>query len=130
MVENGTLVGIHWNSHKKCWSVVNFKSRKTHTLLKCHMSVLYLKDISFKIDNSKKKKALEIGKKDRHTFIVGYLCDNIELGSTFDGKVKYCVNDNNEPFKDENGCSIIGKMLYFSQDGKVYKKCEEEFDEN
>lgn len=112
------LVGIHWNSHKKCWSVVNFKSRKTVGLLKDHMSELLLSDISFKVDLSKKRKALEKGSKDRHTFIVGSLEEFGEYGTI--SPIKYQKEDNIHPFKDIEGNEIVGRSLYFSKDGKVF----------
>lgn len=116
--EGKTLVGVHWNSHRNCWSVVNMKSRKTVGLLNTHMQTLVLSDISFKVDLSKKRKALEIGKKDRHTFIVGYL-EN-ETFDTFDlSKIDYNVKDNNEPF-NLDGQSILGENVYFENNGKVY----------
>lgn len=113
------LVGIHWNSHKKCWSVVNFKSRKTIGLLSSHEKSLVLSDVSFKVDISKYKKAKEKGVKDRHTFIVGYMhhkdvcIDNLT-------KIQYDVKDLIEPFKSVNNDSLIGKSLFFDVDMKVY----------
>lgn len=115
------LVGVHWNSHKSCWSVVNFKSRRTVGLLRAHMPSLSLEDVSFKVDLSKKRKALEKGSKDRHTFIVGYLnnVDNIEV---IGDKIQYKKDNNIEPFISSQGNSLVGESLYFGEDGRVYKK--------
>ena len=117
----GALVGVHWNAHEKCWSVVAFNSRKTEKKVIGHTNRLMLEDITFKVSLSKKKAALEKGKKDRHTFIVGIFAGMDKKITTSKGKFFYDVTDNAEPFKDVNGGSLIGENAYFSSLGKVFR---------
>jgi len=70
-LKQGQLVGVHWNSHKNIWSIVEFKTRKTVGLVLGYAEQVTLKNCTVKIDESKKRKALEKGQKDRHAFIVG-----------------------------------------------------------
>lgn len=119
----GALVGVHWNAHEKCWSVVAFNSRKTEKKVIGHTDRLVLEDITFKVSLSKKKAALEKGKKDRHTFIVGIFAgmgENITSNQS-KGKFFYDVSDNEQPFKDVNGHSLIGENAYFSRLGRVFR---------
>lgn len=117
----GELVGVHYNAHEKCWSVVSFKSRKTVAKLAGHAPTLVLDDISFKVDLSKKRKAFEKGTKDRHTFIVGVFVGLDEKKLISKGKLFYNPTDNIQPFKNVNGESVVGKKVYFSKGGKVYQ---------
>lgn len=72
-LDQETLVGVHWNAHKKVWSIVAMKSRKTVGLVLGYASEVTLRDVTTHIDKTKRKKVLESGVKDRHAFIVGYV---------------------------------------------------------
>ena len=74
-LERGTLVGVHWNSHKNKYSVVAFSSRKTEGLVLGYVDKITLTDCTFYINKSKQKNVREKGKKDRHAFIVGIVED-------------------------------------------------------
>lgn len=74
-IDNETLVGVHWNAHKNCWSIVSMKSRHTTGLVLGYCREITLRDVTTHIDKSKQKKVIESGKKDRHAFIVGYIED-------------------------------------------------------
>lgn len=68
-----TLVGVHWNSHKHVWSIVEMKSRRTVGKVLGYADEVTLRDVTFHIDRAKQKSVLERGVKDRHAFIVGYI---------------------------------------------------------
>lgn len=70
-VEKNTLVGVHWNAHRSCWSIVQMKSRNTIGLVIGYADNLTLTDCTVKIDKSKQKNVRDSGVKDRHAFIVG-----------------------------------------------------------
>jgi hypothetical protein len=74
-IDKNTLVGVHWNAHKKCWSIVAMKSRKSVGLVLGYCQEITLRDVTTHIDKSKQKKVIETGTKDRHAFIVGYIED-------------------------------------------------------
>ena len=80
-LDKNTLVGVHWNAHKNCWSIVAMKSRKTVGLVLGYCQEITLRDVTAHIDKSKQKKVLEspTQAKDRHAFMVGYI---EELGYT------------------------------------------------
>jgi hypothetical protein len=80
-VVQGQLVGVHWNSHRACWSIVEFKSRNTIGRVLGYADQVTLDNCTVKIDQAKKKKLLETGVKDRHAFIVGEFitCGHIEI---------------------------------------------------
>lgn len=95
-IDGKTLVGVHWNAHKKCWSIVGMKSRKTTALVLGYCDEITLRDVTTHIDKSKQRKVIEspTGAKDRHAFMVGYIED---LEATHNGKPVYykpqCVSD-------------------------------------
>lgn len=74
-IDKNTLVGVHWNAHQDCWSIVKFNSRHSvgHVLGYCQE--ITLRDCTTHIDKSKQKKVREGTAKDRHAFIVGYIED-------------------------------------------------------
>jgi len=72
-VEKNMLVGVHWNAHKNCWSIVQFKSRHAVGLVLGYAENITLRDCTTHIDKSKQKKVRVTEKKDRHAFIVGYV---------------------------------------------------------
>lgn len=72
-IDQEKLVGVHWNAHKKVWSIVQMKSRHTTGLVLGYASQVTLRDVTTHIDNSKQKTVIATGKKDRHAFMVGYL---------------------------------------------------------
>jgi hypothetical protein len=77
-IDNHTLVGVHWNAHKKIFSIVSMKSRNSVGLVLGYANQVTLRDCTTKIDKSKQKKVIESGVKDRHAFIVGYI-ENLEV---------------------------------------------------
>ena len=74
-IEKGQLVGVHWNSHQSCWSIVAFKSRKAVGLVIGYADDVTLENVTFHIDKAKQKSVREKGTKDRHAFLVGNLVD-------------------------------------------------------
>lgn len=74
-IDKNTLVGVHWNAHKKIWSIVAFKSRKTVGLVLGYASQVTLRDVTTHIDKTKQKKVIDSNVKDRHAFMVGYIED-------------------------------------------------------
>lgn len=70
-IEEGDLVGVHWNKHKNVWSIVEMKSRKGVGLVKGYADEITLEDVTFHIDKAKQKGVRESGTKDRHAFVVG-----------------------------------------------------------
>lgn len=74
-IDKNTLVGVHWNAHKKVWSIVAMKSRHGVGLVLGYASQVTLRDVTTHIDKSKQKKVIDSGKKDRHAFMVGYIED-------------------------------------------------------
>jgi hypothetical protein len=76
-IDKEMLVGVHWNAHKKIWSIVQMKSRHSVGLVLGYASEVTLRDVTTHIDKSKQKKVLEspTQAKDRHAFIVGYIED-------------------------------------------------------
>lgn len=75
ILKKGQLVGVHWNSHKEVYSIVEFKSRNTAGLVIGYASSVTLINCTVKIDSSKQKTVREKNRKDRHAFIVGYVED-------------------------------------------------------
>ncbi len=74
-IDKETLVGVHWNAHKKVWSIVEMKSRKTVGLVRGYASQVTLRDVTTHIDKSKQRMVVKYGTKDRHAFLVGYIED-------------------------------------------------------
>lgn len=76
-IDEKTLVGVHWNSHKNCWSIVKMNSRHGVGLVLGYCQEITLRDVTTHIDKSKQKKVIEspTGAKDRHAFMVGYIED-------------------------------------------------------
>lgn len=74
-IDKNTLVGVHWNAHKNCWSIVGMKSRHGVGLVLGYCQEITLRDVTTHIDKSKQKNVVESGTKDRHAFIVGYIED-------------------------------------------------------
>ncbi|MFJ8247330.1 hypothetical protein [Peribacillus asahii] len=70
-IQHGDLVGMHWNAHQDCYSIVSMKSRNTVGLVLGYADSATLVDCTVKIDKSKQKKVWNTGTKDRHAFIVG-----------------------------------------------------------
>ncbi|MDY7043649.1 hypothetical protein RVS70_05460 [Virgibacillus sp. M23] len=71
----GQLVAVHWNAHKKTFSIVEMKSRNSIGKVLGYASHITLEGCYFKIDKSKQKKTIETGVKDRHAFVVGRIKD-------------------------------------------------------
>lgn len=119
----GKLVGVHWNAHENCWSVVSFKSRKSVGKVIGHTSNIVLHNISFAVDKTKKQNALEKGSKDRHTFVVGIFSGVAEVAENelSDVKLKYQKDDNENPFIGSDGHNMNGHSVVFMVDSKVIK---------
>ena len=79
-LEKGMLVGVHWNSHKDCYSVLAMKSKKTTGLVLGYVDSIELSQVTFKIEEATQKKVREQGTKDRHAFVVGYVV-NVGINS-------------------------------------------------
>lgn len=72
-LENGQLVGVHFNSHRKTFSIVLMSSRKTVKHVLGYSDQITLVDCTTKIDKSKQQSVRKTGVKDRHAYIVGYI---------------------------------------------------------
>jgi hypothetical protein len=73
IIHSNMLVGVHWNAHQKVWSIVRMNSRHSTGLVLGYASQVTLRDVTTHIDNTKQKKVIETGTKDRHAFMVGYI---------------------------------------------------------
>lgn len=74
-IHSKMLVGVHWNAHKKVWSIVRMNSRKNVGLVLGYADEVTLRDVTTHIDKAKQKKVLNspTNAKDRHAFMVGYI---------------------------------------------------------
>ena len=68
ILEKGQLVGVHWNSHKNVYSIVEFKSRNTAGLVNGYAMSVTLFNCTVKIDKSKQKTVRE--KTGMHSLLV------------------------------------------------------------
>jgi len=102
ILEKGQLVGVHWNSHKNVYSIVEFKSRNTAGLVIGYAMSVTLLNCTFKIDRSKQKAVREKNRKDRHAFIVGYI-EDINQKKELSNKIYY------NPYKVD---SFVDKDLF------------------
>jgi len=102
ILEKGQLVGIHWNSHKNVYSIVEFKSRNTAGLVIGYAMSVTLLNCTVKIDKSKQKTVREKNRKDRHAFIVGYV-EDINQKEELTNKIYY------NPYRVE---SFVDKDLF------------------
>ncbi|MBG9732275.1 hypothetical protein ABD87_22890 [Lysinibacillus sphaericus] len=74
-IEQGDLVGVHWNLRKNTWSIVAMKSRKSVGLVVGYANAIILENVTFHIDKIKQASVREKGAKDRHAFVVGKIVD-------------------------------------------------------
>lgn len=117
-IVDGQLVGVHWNAHKNCWSIVEMKSRKSTGVVLGYASNLTLEDATFLIVKSKQKKVRDTGTKDRHAFVVGKITsfecidDKLEMPLYYN---PYKVDD----FVDGYSFHLKGKVLELEKARKV-----------
>lgn len=65
------IVKCYWNLHKKCWSVMDAKTRK---VIK-HLQELTLFDCQFKVSEAGRQRVIRERKKNVHAFVVGRLSE-------------------------------------------------------
>ncbi len=70
-INKGQLVAVHYNSHKKCFSVVSASSRHNVGIVLGYVNNIVLSDCTTHIDRAKQRSVRKTGVKDRHAFIVG-----------------------------------------------------------
>lgn len=122
-IVDGQLVGVHWNSHKNCWSIVSMKSRKSTGVVLGYASNITLEDVSFHIDKSKQKYVKENLKKERHAFVVGKI---VSFECT-DEKIEMPLYYN--PLKVDtfvDGISYHARGVVFPLDGAMVTKLRDE----
>lgn len=103
-IDQETLVGVHWNAHKNCWSIVGMKSRHTTALVLGYCQEITLRDVTTHIDKSKQKKVIELGKKDRHAFMVGYI-----------EALEFEALEKSAYYSPKNVCDFVDAETYFKQ---------------
>lgn len=69
----GQLVAVHFNSHKKTFSIVEMRSRSTLGVVLGYSNSITLNNCWVKIDKSKQNNVKNTGVKDRHAYIIGYV---------------------------------------------------------
>lgn len=124
-IDKNSLVGVHWNSHKNCWSIVSMKSRHTTGLVLGYCQEITLRDVTTHIDKSKQKKVLAspTQAKDRHAFMVGYI-EDLEF-EALEKNIYYkpqCVSN----FVDAEAWFKHGKAEYIENVDRVSLKWNQE----
>ena len=59
---------IYWNLHKDCYSV------RQAGIVRCHADNVYLKDVTFPVQEGGRELVLRSGAKNVHAFVRGVLC--------------------------------------------------------
>ena len=59
---------VYWNLHKNCYSV------RQKGIVRCHADNVYLKDITFPVQEGGRELVLRSGVKNVHAFVRGVLC--------------------------------------------------------
>jgi len=117
ILEKGQLVGVHWNSHKNVYSIVEFKSRNTAGFVIGYAMSVTLLNCTVKIAGSKQKTVREKNRKDRHAFIVGYV-EGINQKEELNNKMYY------NPYKVDSFVDKelfeIGEIKYLSRLKRVH----------
>jgi hypothetical protein len=71
----GKLVGVHWNAHRKTFSIVEMKSKNTLGKVIGYSDYVTLENCYPLILKSEQKKVREGEHKNRHAFIIGNVVD-------------------------------------------------------
>jgi hypothetical protein len=94
------IVKCYWNIHKKCWSVMDAKTRR---VIK-HLEELSLFDCTFRVSEAGRQRVLRDRKKNVHAFVVGRLSE----GKTQPGGRKVRYNPYETPKFMCEGKYVIG----------------------
>ncbi len=112
------LVWVHWNIHRKCWSVLS-KGRVI-----AHRSALCLVRCKFVVRPAGRQKAVEQGRRNVHAFVRGHLTENLITDAVSD-RVRY------QPFLSENFFRESTKQpihdadtVWFKPDGSCWAETE------
>ncbi len=65
------VVKCYWNLHRKCWSIMDAKTRKVID----HLPELTLFDCQFKVSEAGRQRVLREKRKNVHAFVQGRLSD-------------------------------------------------------
>lgn len=69
-------VRVYWNSHKKCYSVQKKQNRKW--IVERHLTEIYLSDVTFSVSEAGRKRVLDEGRKNVHSYIEGNINGHLE----------------------------------------------------
>ena len=87
-VKTQTKVKVYFNLHKKTFSVVAMEGFHKGRVI-CRCDDLSLQDVTFKVSEAGRQRVLREKRKNVHAFVVGTLCNSIEIQGKIFSEISY-----------------------------------------